>query len=198
MRSNPQSKGNFFGVIAIMQQNKHLLFSFEELNQADSAIREIEREFRRLGTPVATTEIPQKTKRTAGITYREVNMTFSDSQIVTFKVKKTGDIFEVKINGKTVPMRNQDDQKKALEEISNYLTKGSAAFQKKLLRQKVTLPRVSTSSKKQEAVQAERITDIRAEIEAYKAKTADLKAKTSGVNADIATAQADIDKANAS
>ena len=181
-----------------MQQNKHFLFSFEELNQADSAIREIEREFRRLGTPVATTEIPQKTKRTAGITYREVNMTFSDSQIVTFKVKKTGDIFEVKINGKTVPMRNQDDQKKALEEISNYLTKGSAAFQKKLLRQKVTLPRVSTSSKRQEAVQAERITDIRAEIEAYKAKTADLKAKTSGVNADIATAQADIEKANAS
>lgn len=181
-----------------MQQDKHLLFSFEKLNQADSAVRDIEREFRRLGTPVASTEIPQKIKRTAGITYREVNMTFSDSQTVTFKVKKTGDIFEVKLNGKTVPMRNQDDQKKALAEISDYLTKGSAAFQKKLLQQKVTLPRVSTSSKRQEVIQAERIDELKSEIKAYQAKTSDFKAKIADIEKQAAAIKAEIEKANAS
>lgn len=179
-------------------ENHSLLFSFDKLTQADSVIRDIQKEFRRLGTPVATVEIPTTIKRTAGISYREVHMTFSDSQMVTFRVKKTGDIFEVRINNKVVPIRNQDNQKEALGEISKLLTKGRAAFQKKLLQQKVQLPRVSTSSKRTEAVQADRIADLKAEIERYRATEADFKAKTSDVQAQIAGIQAEIDTANAS
>lgn len=179
-------------------ENKHLLFNFDEMTQKDSVIRDIQKEFRRHGTPVASVDIPTQIKRTAGISYREVHMTFEDSQQVTFRVKKPGDIFEVKLNGKTVAIRNQDDQKASLEEISNALNKGRAAFQRKLANQKVNLPRVGTSSKRTEEVQAERLSTIQEQIAERRKVLEEWRAKNDALRTQIADTQTQIDAANAS
>ena len=110
-------------------------FGFEDLSSNDKALRTFTRAFGRLGANVVQTEVPQRIKRTAGISYKEVNLTFADSQTVTLCVKKTGDIFQVKLNGKALPIRNQDDQKKAVKEIVDAMDSGRAAFQRKLARQ---------------------------------------------------------------
>lgn len=133
----------------------NLIFSFDDLTKRDKAVREITREFQKLGDTVVATDIPERIKRTAGISYREVNLSFADSQTVTFCVKKSGDIFQVKINGKVMPMKEQGDQKKAVKEISDYLNKGRAAFQKKLQRAKIEIPKgthvtTQTREKKQQ------------------------------------------------
>lgn len=179
-------------------ENKHLLFNFDEMTQKDSVIRDIQKEFRRLGTPVASVDIPNQIKRSAGISYREVHMTFEDSQQVTFRVKKPGDIFEVKLNGKTVAIRNQDNQKASLEEISKSLDKGRTAFQRKLATQKVNLPRVGTSSKRTEQVQAEQLSAIQEQIADRRKALEDLRTKDDALRAQIADVQTQIDAANAS
>lgn len=183
-----------------MDNNKqeHLLFDFDGMTKKDGVIRDIQKEFRRLGTPVASVDIPNQIKRSAGISYREVHMTFEDSQQVTFRVKKPGDIFEVKLNGKTVAIRNQDNQKASLEEISKSLDKGRTAFQRKLATQKVNLPRVGTSSKRTEQVQAEQLSAIQEQIADRRKALEDLGTKNDALRAQIADVQTQIDAANAS
>ena len=68
---------------------QNLLFSFEDLSDKDKALRQIQRTFARMGANVVQTDIPTSTKRRAGISYKEVTLTFADGQTVTFCVKKT-------------------------------------------------------------------------------------------------------------
>ena len=52
---------------------------------------------------------PAETPSGPAGTVLTVDFTFADGQTVTLAVKETGDVFEVKINGKVQPLRNQDD-----------------------------------------------------------------------------------------
>ena len=116
---------------------KSLLFSFDDLTDKNRVVRSVKKQFEALGAVVVAVDVPARVKRTAGITYRELSLSFADSQIVTFRVKQTGDIFEVRLNGKTLPIKEQDDQRKALKEIADAMDKGRTAFQRKLQRVRV-------------------------------------------------------------
>lgn len=134
------------------------LFTFEDLSSKDKAVRTLQRQFQRAGATVASTEINPTVKRTSGITYREILLTFADSQTVTFRVKRTGDIFQVLLNGKVTPIANQDDQTKAIEEVAKRMDAGRSSFQKKLARAQIKVPTgMKTSAPKIEKVQAEKI-----------------------------------------
>ena len=164
-----------------------LIFSFEDLTSKDKAVRQIQRTFTKLGVSVVQTDIPTTIKRRAGISYREVNLTFADGQMVTFAVKKTGDIFQVKLNGKVLPIRNQDDQQKALKEIADAMDKGRTAFQKRMALIKVQPPvSVRTAAPKMEKVLAERQTTLDQEIEAAKAELAEIRQQISQIDSEIA------------
>ena len=170
----------------------NLIFSFEDLTQKDKAVREITREFQKLGVVVVATDIPSATKRTAGITYREVNLSFADSQTVTFCVKKTGDIFQVKLNGRVLPMKEQGDQTKAIKEIADAMDKGRAAFQKKLANAKVNIPKGGThvTTQTREKKQMDKITALKEAIAEAEKQTQEYKEKTAGFQKEIAEFEA--------
>lgn len=171
-----------------MSTDTKLLFSFDDLSAKDKAVRQVRKEFQKLGNTIAQVDTPTQIKRQSGISYRLVNISFTDNQTVQFRVKKTGDIFQVKLNNKELPLRNQDDQKAALKEISQALDKGRSAFQKKLQKVRVELPKgARTAAPKMEKVLEERkqslneaiaeaekrLKEIKTEIESTKANTAD-------------------------
>lgn len=79
-------------------------------------------------------------KSTAGIKNKELLLTFKDGQSVTVAVKSTGDVYQVKINGRLVAIKEQEDEKKSMAEILALLDKSRAAFQKQQAKQKVKLP----------------------------------------------------------
>lgn len=118
-----------------------LLINFDDLKQGDRALRKLTQAFARAGAPVVSAEIGDKPKRTSGVTYREVFLAFADSQQVVLSVKTTGDIWQVKLNGSVVPLRNQDDHKKAVSELVQKLEAGRAKFQAKLAKQGTELPK---------------------------------------------------------
>lgn len=171
---------------------QNLLFSFEDLTDKDKALRQIKRTFLRLGANVVQTDIPTSTKRRAGISYKEVSLTFADGQTVTFGVKKTGDIFQVKLNGKQMPIRNQDDQKKAIEEIASAMDKGRAAFQKRQALIKVEPPKsIRTAAPKMQEVLSNRKAELLAAIEEAKSELSAIRKQISDIDVEISQFQTD-------
>jgi hypothetical protein len=96
------------------------------------AMRRVVTLFTRAGLDVIDVGSDGKTKRIAGVSYREVTLTFADSQRLGLRIKATGDVYEVRINGKVTPVKAQDDAAKAVTELVRMLDKGRGRFQKRM------------------------------------------------------------------
>lgn len=104
-------------------------------------------------------------KSTAGIKNKELLLTFKDGQSVTVAVKSTGDVYQVKINGRLVAIKEQEDDKKSMAEILALLDKSRAAFQKQQAKQKVKLPAgVKTAAPKMKETLLARIDVLNTQI----------------------------------
>jgi hypothetical protein len=120
---------------------KTILFKFESMGAGnDKALRDISKLFDRAGAQVVGSEVAKTLTKRAGVSFRNVDLTFADGQTVTLGVKETGDVFEVKINGSVVPLRNQDDHAKTVAEIASLLDRRRVAFQRAMTRVKVPIP----------------------------------------------------------
>lgn len=154
------------------------LISFDDLKAGNKALGKLAQAFRRAGAPVATTDTDPRTRRTSGVNYRQVQIGFTDSQTVTLGVKTSGDIFEVKVNGSVLPIKNQGDQRKAVGEIVKALEAGRAKFQAKMARQKVALPQgISTAAPRMEQKLAAASAELDNRIAAAEARVAELRAE---------------------
>ena len=121
--------------------SKNVIFKFEDMNSKDKASKAVLANFKRSGAEAVQIDVSATTKRTSGISYRELSLTFADSQVVVFRIKQSGDIFQVLLNGKVKPMTKQDDHAAAIDEIVKAMENGRSAFQQKLAKAKVTLPK---------------------------------------------------------
>ena len=120
---------------------KSILFKFESMGAGnDKALRDISKLFDRAGAQVVSSEVAKTLTKRAGVFFRNVDLTFADGQRVTLGVKETGDVFEVKINGSVVPLRNQDDHAKTVAEIASLLDRRRVAFQRAMTRVQVLIP----------------------------------------------------------
>ena len=159
---------------------KNLLFSFEDLSAKDKAAKQAARYFSRAGANVVQQDVPTAVKRSSGITYREMALTFADSQQVVLRIKQSGDIFQVLLNGKVLPIKNQDDHVKAIAEIVQAMDAGRSRFQKLLAAAPARPPAgIRTAAPKMEQVLTEKrdalkaaIAEVRSQIEAIKGTAA--------------------------
>jgi hypothetical protein len=144
-----------------MADKKTLIFDFFELSEKDASIKKAKRYFEQAGASVTSVDVDSKVRRAAGVSYREVQFGFADSQSVSFGVKNTGDVYQVKVNGKLTPLKAQDDHLKAIGEIVAAMTKGRAKFQAALAKAKVALPAsIRTAAPKMEQALREQITAV--------------------------------------
>ncbi len=159
---------------------KTILFSFDDLSDKSKAAKKVTQYFSRAGANVVAVDASGALKRTSGISYREMTLTFADSQTVGFKITPTGDVYQVTLNGKIVAIKNQDDQVQAVAELTKMMDVGRTKFQAKLAMAKVKLPpTIKTAAPKMLQVLTEKrdalksaIADVRAEIEQVKAEAA--------------------------
>ena len=118
-----------------------LLIDYDGLTgNAAAALKRVSAMFEKAGLTVVDASSDGRTKRTAGINFREAVLTFADSQKLTLKVKPTGDVFQVALNGKVSPVSQQDDPAQAVAELASMLDTGRAKFQKRLALLKMTPP----------------------------------------------------------
>lgn len=161
--------------------SKNLLFSFDEMgSQKDAATKKLVQYFSRAGNNVVQGDVSPGVKRTSGISFREMLLTFADSQKVIIRIKQSGDIFQVLLNGKTLPIKNQDDHIKAIAEISQVLDAGRAKFQKLMATVKVSPPAgIRTAAPKMEQVLTEKRDSLKSAIASVREEIASLSASVS-------------------
>jgi hypothetical protein len=136
--------------------------------------------FNRACASVVQSDVGASVKRSSGISYRELDLTFADSQRVTVRIKQSGDIFQVLLNGTLLAIRNQDDHVQAIGEIAKAMDAGRAKFQKKLAAAKVkTPPGIRTAAPKLEQVLIEKRDSLKSAI----AETREQIAKLRGAHA---------------
>jgi hypothetical protein len=119
---------------------QNLIFDIYNLSHKDKAIADAKKAFKKAGATVVTVDVDAKTKKTLGIEYREVQFAFADSQTVRFGVNAAGDVAQVRINGKAIPLKNPDDHAAAIKEIAAAMDKGRTKFQAALAKTKTPLP----------------------------------------------------------
>lgn len=158
---------------------KNLLFSFEDMSVGDKATKQAARQFARAGANVVQQDVSSAVKRTAGVSYRELALTFADSQQVVLRVKQSGDIFQVLLNGKPLPIRNQDDHVQAVAEIVKAMDTSRTAFQKKLAAVQVKPPAgIRTAAPKMQQVLTEKRDALKEAIAEVQAKIVELRGGT--------------------
>ncbi len=156
--------------------NKHIEFDFFNLSNKDAGIKAAKRLFAQVGAPVVSVEIEEKLRRSAGISYRNVSFAFGDSQVVMMSVKSTGDIFQVKLNGKVLALAKPDEQKAAIAEIVAAMASGRTKFQAALAKAKVSLPAtIKTAAPKMQEQLKTILGDKVNALEQAKARLSDLQ-----------------------
>lgn len=155
----------------------NLLFSFEDLSAKDKAAREAVKHFKKAGADPAQVDVKSSIRKTSGIAYRELHLVFGDSQAISLRIKETGDIFQVLLNKKALPIRNQDEHAKAIKEMVSAMDRGRATFQKKMARRKVKLPSaVKTAAPKMEVALQRRRDELVSQVGEAKTLLAELQA----------------------
>ena len=159
---------------------KNLIFDIYNLSHKDKSITAAKRAFARAGAEVTSVDVDTKTKKTLGVEYREVQFGFADSQTIRFGVNATGDVAQVRLNGKSVPLKHMDDHGAAIEELVALMTKGRSKFQAALVKAKVQLPAsIRSAAPKVEQVLRDKITAIDEAITEATQKRDELKALAS-------------------
>lgn len=142
-----------------------------------AAMRRVTQLFQRAGLPVIDVASDGKVRRIADVSFREVELSFADSQRLALRVKATGDIYEVRVNGRIQPMREQSDPAKAVGELVALLDAGRARFQKRLAALAMKPPPgIKTAVPKLRDQLAQQVTEVEAAVEAARQELAELEA----------------------
>ncbi|NDY89699.1 defense against restriction DarA-related protein [Ideonella livida] len=139
-----------------------LLIDFEGLaTNPEKALRRVVQIFARADLTVLGVESDGKTRRAAAVKYRQARINFADGQSVALRIKESGDIAQVLINDKLVPVASQGDPLRAADEIVNRLDTGRAAFQRRQAALKMDPPEgVKTAAPKLEAELTQQIAAV--------------------------------------
>jgi ElaB/YqjD/DUF883 family membrane-anchored ribosome-binding protein len=159
----------------------NILFGWEDLI-AGQPLKKLTAAFDAAGATIVSSSSDGKAKRTAGVSYKTLDIAFADSQQIELQVKQTGDVFQVKLNGQVVPLKNPDDHKAAIKELVAKMDAGRAKFQKKLTMVRAELPKGTKSVAPQKAAAlAARVSELDAAINEATAKRDALKAEVAAV-----------------
>lgn len=161
----------------VLNMSKNVVFKFDEMSNKDRATKAVSSYFKKAGAEIVQVDVSPNVKRTSGISYRELSLTFADSQIVIFRIKQSGDIYQAVLNGKVKPMVNQDDHVAAIAELVKAMETGRSAFQAKLAKAKVKLPNsIKTTVPNKEKLLIEKRDALKEAVTAAEQELAEIRA----------------------
>lgn len=181
-----------------------LTINFEKFDKA--GLKPVIKKLEALGLSVDDIEATNKAKRESGFLLKTATILFSSGQKLMVKAKSGGGIFQVKLNGRVLPIKAVDDMEKAVAEVSTHVKANEAAFlkQKEKKAGVVKVPKlkpVNTSVAAQiETVSAtiEQLKgtneNIRTETEAQAGQVTELTSQLSALETELMDEKAKTDK----
>lgn len=115
-----------------MRQNYAGVFDFSHFDVA--GVEPIKKAFEKAGVTIVDVEASNRAARRAGYQVKDASFFFGDGQRVVMSLKNDGegggDIYQVKLNSRVVPVKSVDNMEKAVAEIAAMAQGNSAAFVK--------------------------------------------------------------------
>ncbi len=121
---------------------------FKDLQHNEkTAPKELLKIFKRAGADIKQSSVG-KVKRQNAVSFKSIFLMLSDGQTFELRVKESGDIYQVLLNNKIIPIKSQDDDKEAVAELVKAWQGNINKFQVALTKQKVSLPKGVKSTRK--------------------------------------------------
>ena len=160
-------------------------FDFNSLSLNESGVKQLVKSFKKSGTEPVAVDVSDKAKTTLGIKYKEIAFTFADSQQVKCRVSEKGSIFQVLVNNRITPIKNQDDYDKGVVDIINVLDAGRKLFTKKLESRAMDVPtKERTSTAEMEKILTAKRDGLKDSIHSLESELSELRSahETSAAN----------------
>jgi hypothetical protein len=134
--------------------------------------------------PVADIAATNMPKREDGFQIKAATLTFESGQKLAIKIKANGSIFQVRLNGKVVPIKNSEDLhvpknfKAAIKEMADFIKKNEAGYAKQKQKR---LGKDTGAGKKQRSVSV----SVSKQLYLKKTLLEELKGETQGLEQDL-------------
>jgi len=153
-----------------------LTINFDKFDKA--GLKPVLKKFETAGVPVEDVEATNKGKRESGFLVKTATLVFASGQKLVVKAKAGGGIFQVKLNGKVMPIKAVDDIGKAVDEVTAYVKANEPAFLKQQEKQAgiVKVPKLKAVN-----------TSTAAQIDTFTATVEQLKGTNENIKAETAT-----------
>lgn len=161
----------------------NLKIDFDKFDK--NGLKPILKQFEKAGLSVQDIEATNKAKRDSGFLVKQATLTFASGQKLLVKAKAGGGIFQVRLNGKVLPIKAVDDMQKALDEVIGHVKGNEAAYLKQKERQaaRVKVPRLKNVN-----------TSLSAQIDATRDSIAQLQGANENLKTEIASVTRTIDE----
>lgn len=162
-----------------------LSITFEKFDKA--GLKPVIKKFEALGLTVDDVEATNKAKRESGFLLKTATVIFASGQKLMVKAKAGGGVFQVKLNGRVLPIKAVDDLGKAVEEVTTHVKANEAAFlkQKEKKAGVVRVPKLKPVN-----------TSVAAQIETVSATIEQLKGTNENIKAETETQAAQVTELN--
>jgi len=104
--------------------------TFDFANFDEKGLSGVKEAFERAGVTVIDLEASNRSRRMSGFATKSATFYFEDGQTITLRIKGDGDVFQVKLNSRVVPIRNVHSMKEAVGEMARYLQANAPAWKK--------------------------------------------------------------------
>lgn len=169
-----------------------ITIDFDKFDKA--GLKQVLKKFETEGLPVDDVEATNKSKRESGFLLKTATIIFSSGQKLMIRAKAGGGVFQVKLNGKVMPIKHAEDVPKSLDEVIGYVKKNEPAFlkQKEKKAGVVKVPKlkaVNTSVAAQIETISATVEQIKGTNENIRTETANLTDQTTSLNSQITTVE---------
>jgi chromosome segregation ATPase len=172
--------------------------SFDNFNER--GLKPLADELKKHDQNVASIKATNVPKREDGFQIKSAMFTFDSGQKLEIKIKADGSIYQVRLNGKVIPVKNSQDidepanLKKAVREVADRIKQNEAAYTKQMARRmkkvKDTGPRASTSVTK-------RLAETKEVLSALQENSKVLDESLAGARGDVEAKRAELESLRA-
>lgn len=157
---------------------EHIYFDFARFDE--QGLKKVVAEFKKAGLVVTDIDADNKPKRESGVQTKTAILYLQDGQNITLRVTAQGDVYQVRLNTKVIPVKNTTDFKLAMAEIAEKVSKNASAFARA---QQKRLATKQAGSKGSEAMLSARVSS-RHQLKSLQARLTELQTEKAELDAE--------------
>lgn len=162
-------------------KNKKVYATFDGDNFSEAGLAAFAKLLAGNGAPVASITASNRLIAKDDTKFKKADFYFENGQRITIRIRETGDLVAVAVNGKALPIKNADSLQSIAKELADYLKKGQAEFDKSLAR-KLKAIKVDSAVKPAGKTNQQRIDELKTAVAEAETQQATARAELTSRN----------------